>query len=70
MKPAGEGTVLYDNRDLYRDYAELKYRIGLVPQEDIMHTQLTARRALRYAAELRFPQRHQHQGAQRSGSTR
>ena len=47
--------MLYDNRDLYQDYAELKHRIGLVPQEDIMHTQLSARRALRYAAELRFP---------------
>ena len=55
MKPATDGTVLYDNRDLYQDYAELKYRIGLVPQQDIMHTQLSARRALRYAAELRFP---------------
>src|SRR5580704_11325796 len=55
MKPAGEGSVLYDGRDLYKNYEELKYRIGLVPQEDIMHTQLTARRALRFAAELRFP---------------
>jgi ABC transport system ATP-binding/permease protein len=55
MRPAGEGRVMYDNRDLYKDYAELRSRIGLVPQEDIMHMQLTARRALRYAAELRFP---------------
>ncbi len=55
MKPAGEGSVLYDNRDLYKNYAELRHRIGLVPQQDIMHTQLSARRALRYAAELRFP---------------
>jgi ABC transport system ATP-binding/permease protein len=55
MQPAGEGSVLYDDRDLYKNYAELKHRIGLVPQQDIMHTQLTARRALRYAAELRFP---------------
>jgi ABC transport system ATP-binding/permease protein len=55
MQPAGQGSVLYDNRDLYKNYAELKHRIGLVPQQDIMHTQLTARRALRYAAELRFP---------------
>jgi ABC-type Na+ transport system ATPase subunit NatA len=47
--------VLYDGRDLYKNYDELKHRIGLVPQQDIMHTQLTARRALRYAAELRFP---------------
>jgi ABC-type multidrug transport system ATPase subunit/pSer/pThr/pTyr-binding forkhead associated (FHA) protein len=54
-KPADTGTVLYDNRDLYRDYAELRYRIGLVPQESVLHTQLTARRALQYSAELRFP---------------
>ena len=55
MRPADTGTVLYDNRDLYRDYAELRHRIGLVPQKDIMHTQLTPRTALGYAAELRFP---------------
>ncbi|MGH3189681.1 MAG: FHA domain-containing protein [Streptosporangiaceae bacterium] len=54
-KPADTGTVLYDNRDLYQDYAELRYRIGLVPQESVLHTQLTARRALQYSAELRFP---------------
>ncbi len=55
MRPATEGSVLYDNRDLYKNYAELRHRIGLVPQENILHTQLSARRALRYAAELRFP---------------
>ena len=54
MRPADTGTVLYDGRDLYANYDELRYRIGLVPQENILHTQLTARRALRYAAELRF----------------
>ena len=55
MRPADTGTVLYDNRDLYQHYAELRYRIGLVPQESVLHTQLTARRALQYSAELRFP---------------
>jgi ABC-type multidrug transport system ATPase subunit len=55
MRPADSGTVLYDNRDLYQHYAELRYRIGLVPQESVLHTQLTARRALQYSAELRFP---------------
>jgi ABC transport system ATP-binding/permease protein len=55
MRPADTGTVLYDNRDLYRHYAELRHRIGLVPQESVLHTQLTSRRALRYSAELRFP---------------
>jgi ABC-type multidrug transport system ATPase subunit len=55
MRPADTGTVLYDNRDLYRNYAELRHRIGLVPQESVLHTQLTARSALHYSAELRFP---------------
>ena len=55
MRPADTGTVMYDNRDLYEDYDELRHRIGLVPQENILHTQLTARRALQYSAELRFP---------------
>ncbi|WP_411573459.1 FHA domain-containing protein [Streptomyces fradiae] len=56
LRPADRGTVLYDGRDLYRQYAELRQRIGLVPQDDILHLQLTVRRALGYAAELRFPE--------------
>ncbi|MFE5921929.1 FHA domain-containing protein [Streptomyces sp. NPDC056468] len=56
QRPADHGTVLYDGRDLYHDYAELRQRIGLVPQDDILHAQLTVRSALSYAAELRFPQ--------------
>jgi ABC transport system ATP-binding/permease protein len=56
QRPADHGTVLYDGRDLYRDYAELRQRIGLVPQDDILHAQLTVRQALSYAAELRFPE--------------
>ncbi|MFH9861253.1 FHA domain-containing protein [Streptomyces sp. NPDC017202] len=56
QRPADHGTVVYDGRDLYRDYAELRQRVGLVPQDDILHTQLTVRGALTYAAELRFPQ--------------
>jgi ABC-type multidrug transport system ATPase subunit/ABC-type multidrug transport system permease subunit len=56
QRPADHGTVVYDGRDLYHDYAELRQRIGLVPQDDILHTQLTVRSALAYAAELRFPQ--------------
>ncbi len=55
LRPADQGTVSYDGRDLYRDYSELRSRIGLVPQDDILHTSLNVRRALIYAAELRFP---------------
>jgi ABC-type multidrug transport system ATPase subunit/pSer/pThr/pTyr-binding forkhead associated (FHA) protein len=53
-RPAHAGTVRYQGRDLYAEYADLRHRIGLVPQDDILHRQLTVRRALRYAAGLRF----------------
>ncbi|GGZ34497.1 FHA domain-containing protein [Streptomyces poonensis] len=54
-RPADEGDVLYDNRNLYKQFAELRRRIGLVPQDDILHKELTVSRALKYAAKLRFP---------------
>ncbi|MEU6062089.1 FHA domain-containing protein [Streptomyces sp. NPDC047097] len=54
-RPANEGDVLYDNRNLYKQFAELRQRIGLVPQDDILHKELTVRTALKYAAKLRFP---------------
>jgi ABC transport system ATP-binding/permease protein len=54
-RPADVGEVLYDHRNLYTQFAELRQRIGLVPQDDILHKELTVRTALRYAARLRFP---------------
>ena len=53
--PADRGSVLYNGRDVYAAYAELRNRIGYVPQDDILHPQLTVRSALGYAARLRFP---------------
>jgi ABC transport system ATP-binding/permease protein len=55
FRPANTGTVDYAGYDLYQNYAELRERIGLVPQDDILHPQLTVRAALRYAAQLRLP---------------
>ncbi|WP_327167891.1 FHA domain-containing protein [Streptomyces subrutilus] len=54
-RPANQGDVLYDNRNLYKQFAELRQRIGLVPQDDILHKELRVRTALKYAAKLRFP---------------
>ncbi|MBA4864355.1 FHA domain-containing protein [Streptomyces sp. PSKA54] len=54
-RPADDGEVLYDGRDLYRHFPALRQRIGLVPQDDILHRELTVRTALAYAARLRFP---------------
>lgn len=54
-RPADSGSVLYNGRDIYANYQELRNRIGYVPQDDVLHPQLTVRSALRYSARLRFP---------------
>ena len=55
-RPADSGEVRYAGRELCAEYSVLRHRIGLVPQDDVLHAQLTVRAALRYAAALRFPQ--------------
>jgi len=54
-RPADAGEVRYGGRDLWADYDELRQRIGVVPQDDIVHPQLSVARALSHAARLRFP---------------
>ena len=56
LRPAGMGRVTWDGRDLYEEYDHLRHLIGLVPQDDVLHRQLTVRRALDFAARLRLPQ--------------
>jgi len=53
LRPARQGVVRWRGQDLYRGYEDLKRRIGLVPQEDTLHRQLTVRRGLEFAAALR-----------------
>ncbi len=48
------GQVLIEGRPLAGD-DELRRRIGVVPQDDVVHRHLTVRQALTYAAELRLP---------------
>lgn len=55
LRPAQEGTVLIDRQDFYANYSDWRYRIGYVPQQDLVPPQLTVLDALRYAARLRFP---------------
>ena len=55
FRPATEGQVLYDGRDLYSEYDELRMRLGYVPQEDVLHASLTVGQALDYGMRLRFP---------------
>lgn len=54
-RPADSGGVRYAGHDLRAEYSVLRHRIGLVPQDDVLHAQLTVKAALRYAADLRFP---------------
>ena len=49
------GEVRFAGHDLHAEYASLRHRIGLVPQDDVVHHQLTLGAALRFAAELRLP---------------
>lgn len=48
------GKVLVNRRDLYENYDELKQYIGYVPQQDIVHENLTLISMLRYVARLRL----------------
>ncbi|MBY0440552.1 MAG: ATP-binding cassette domain-containing protein [Mycobacteriaceae bacterium] len=49
------GTVTFEGHDIHREYATMRSRIGMVPQDDVVHRQLTVNQALGYAAELRLP---------------
>ena len=53
--PPTSGSVFVAGRDLYTFLAELRNRIGLVPQQDLLHTNLTIQQALEFGAALRFP---------------
>jgi len=50
-----EGSVVVSSCDVVTDYSVLRQKIGLVPQADIIHTQLTVEEALRFGAQLRLP---------------
>ncbi|WP_205266482.1 FHA domain-containing protein [Mycolicibacterium sphagni] len=49
------GTVTFEGHNIHAEYASLRSRIGMVPQDDVVHGQLTVNQALMYAAELRLP---------------
>ena len=53
--PATDGTVLVNRTDLYRRFDAFRTDLGYVPQDDIIHKELTAEKALEYAARLRLP---------------
>ncbi|MBV8532595.1 MAG: FHA domain-containing protein [Verrucomicrobia bacterium] len=55
LRPAESGKVLFDQTDLYKNLGQLRSLFGYVPQDDIVHTDLTVTEALTFAARLRLP---------------
>ena len=53
--PPTSGTVLINGQDLYANYEQFCGHVGYVPQDDIMHRELTVGQALYYTARLRLP---------------
>lgn len=54
VRRASSGNVLINDLDLYRHLDSLKQAIGYVPQDDIIHRELTVYRTLYYVAKLRL----------------
>ena len=53
--PPARGTVLVNGQDLYANYDLFRGQLGYVPQDDIIHRELTVGQALYYSARLRLP---------------
>jgi ABC-type multidrug transport system ATPase subunit len=53
--PPSEGEVYLNGQSLYGNYAQFSIYLGYVPQDDIIHRDLTVYQALYYTARLRLP---------------
>ena len=54
-QPPSSGRVLFNGHDLYGSFDHFRLGIGYVPQDDILHGDLTIYEALYYTARLRLP---------------
>lgn len=55
IQPLSGGYVYLNGSDLQRNFNIYRTQIGYVPQEDIVHRNLTVDRVLTFAAQLRLP---------------
>ncbi|EDX87107.1 ABC-2 type transporter family [Synechococcus sp. PCC 7335] len=55
IAPTTSGTVLLNGDDLRQNFDLYRAEIGYVPQDDIVHYNLTVEEVLSYACELRLP---------------
>jgi ABC transport system ATP-binding/permease protein len=61
VRPADRGRVMLNTWSLYKNHHALRSVIGYVPQDDIVHLQLSVEECLWYAARLRLPGDHTEQ---------
>ncbi|MBR4940973.1 MAG: FHA domain-containing protein [Clostridia bacterium] len=50
-----DGVVMHGDVDIYKDYAKMKYKIGFVPQQDLMRGEDTVIATLNNAAQMKMP---------------
>ena len=55
FRPANRGRVFVNYEDLYQNYDSYRAQLGFVPQDDIIHQELTVYQALDFSAQLRLP---------------
>ena len=54
-QPPSAGRILFNGQDLYASFDYFRLGIGYVPQDDILHGDLTVAEALYFTARLRLP---------------
>lgn len=55
VTPADSGEVLFDGQDFHAMLAIDRSQVGTVPQDDIVHPELTVEESLQFSGRLRFP---------------
>jgi ABC transport system ATP-binding/permease protein len=55
IAPADDGDVLFDRRNFHTLLANDRSLVGIVPQDDVVHAELTVAESLYYSGKLRFP---------------
>lgn len=58
-----QGTIQINGTELRQGYNSIKQEIGFVPQDDIVHLDLTVEEVLRYSAQLKLPDPQQRRDA-------
>ncbi len=50
-----EGKIMHGSTDIYEDFKSMKYKIGFVPQQDLLRGSDTVYNTLKNAAQLKMP---------------